>query len=49
MDFSGFDRENWKLRTGEEHKRLSTALLSKVTKSDRDAAEVQVDVAIQYC
>ena len=39
MDFSGFDRENWCLRTGSEHKQLATNNQSKITKSDRDATE----------
>ena len=39
MDFSGFDRENWRQRTGAEHKLLASRLQSKVTKSERDEAE----------
>lgn len=39
MDFSGFDRENWHLRTGAEHKQLACRLLSMTTKSERDTAE----------
>ena len=39
MDFSGFDRENWRERTGPEHKRLASDLQKNLTKSDRDAAE----------
>ena len=39
MDFSGFDRENRRERTGPEHKRLASDLQKKLTKSDRDAAE----------
>ena len=38
LDFSGFDRENWRLRTGTEHKQLACNL-SKTTKSQRYAAE----------
>ena len=39
MDFSGFNRENWKYRTAIEHRTLATRLLSTTTKSERDAAE----------
>ena len=39
MDFSGFDQENWRERTGPEHKHLASDLQTKLTKSDRDAAE----------
>ena len=39
MDFSGFDRENWRERTGAEHRELVFQLQSKVTKSDRNKAE----------
>ena len=39
MDFSGFDQENWRQRTGAEHKLLASRLQSKVTKSERDEAE----------
>ena len=41
MDYSGFDRENWRQRTGPEHKQLACRLLSKKTKSDRNVAESQ--------
>ena len=39
MDFSGFNRENWRKRTGAEHKHLALSTRFKLTKSARDAAE----------
>ena len=39
MDFGGFDRENWRARTGTEHRMLACPLLSMTTKSERAAAE----------
>lgn len=39
MDFSGFDRQSWRVRTGSEHKQLATHILSMTTKSLRDEAE----------
>ena len=39
MDFAGFDRENWRARTGTEHRMLATRLLSTTTKTERAAAE----------
>ena len=37
MDFGGFDRENWRARTGTEHRMLACRLLSMTTKSDSSA------------
>ena len=34
MDFSGFDREQWRLRSGSEHKQLASCLRSKRTESE---------------
>lgn len=39
MDFSEFDRENWRVRTGAEHRELVSQLQSKATKSERNKAE----------
>ena len=39
MDFSGFDREHWRTRTGSEHRMLATRQISMTTKSYRDDAE----------
>ena len=39
MDFSGFDHENWRERTGSEHKHLALSTRFNITKSARDAAE----------
>lgn len=39
MDFSGFDRENWCLRTGTEHRRQAIHLLSINTKTQLERAE----------
>ena len=39
MYFGGFDRENWRMKTGTEHRISASHLLSMKTKSERDAAE----------
>ena len=39
MDFSGFDREHWRTRTGSEHRMLATRQICMTTKSYRDDAE----------
>lgn len=39
MDFSGFDRENWILRSGPQHKESALKTLSENTQTKRDEAE----------
>ena len=39
MDYSGFDRENWQLRTGTEHTQAALNLLGKNTESSLMKAE----------
>lgn len=39
MDYSGFDRENWVLRSGPEHKEKCLNILNAKTQSERDNLE----------
>ena len=39
MDFSGFDRENWALRSASEHKTFALKTLSENTQAKRDQVE----------
>lgn len=39
MDYSGFDRENWQLRSGSEHTRIASKLRKFNTKSDMEKSE----------
>ena len=41
MDFSGFDREQWCLRSGSEHKQLASSLRSKKTESEIRRVEAE--------
>lgn len=39
LDYSGFDRENWTLRSGSVHRDTALMLRNKTTRTDRDKAE----------
>ena len=40
-DFSGFDLKSWKARTGEKHRQEMIEIMSKTTKTEREALETK--------